>query len=257
MRRRTFIAGLASSASLPLAAHAQSSMPVIGYLSGLSEGDRPALLETFHQGLAVAGYAVGRNVAIEYRYANNRMDRLPALVADLVKKKVAVIVATGGNNPGLIAKSITSTVPIVFTSGVDPVKAGLVESLSRPGANITGVSFFTVELGAKHIELMRELVPHTSLVGLMLNRNNPESVTYEQLVQDAARAFKLPLLVQAAATPDEIERAFAAFARKRSVARWSEPIPTTPAKPARSWRSQRDRHSRSFTPTGSTSRLEA
>jgi len=216
MRRREFL-GLIGGAvtAWPLASSAQQSMPVIGYLSGLSAGDRPALLEAFHQGLTLAGYAPGRNAAIEYRYADSKSDRLPELVADLIARKVAVIVATGGNNPGLVAKSITPTIPIVFTSGLDPVKVGLVNSIGRPEGNVTGVSFFTVELGHKHLELMREIVPGAKTVGLLLNRNNPESTTYEQTANEAARAFDLPLLTIAAGSEAEIDDAFAAFARQR------------------------------------------
>jgi len=149
MRRHEFIAALAGGAMWPIAAARaqQPAIPVIGYLSGLSAGDRPAHLEAFHRGLGVAGYAVGRNAAIEYRYADSQANRLPSLANDLIARGVAVIVATGGNNPALVAKSLTSTIPIIFTSGVDPVKVGLVTSLSRPEANVTGVSFFSVELG--------------------------------------------------------------------------------------------------------------
>jgi putative ABC transport system substrate-binding protein len=190
-------------------------MPVIGYLSGLSAGDRPVLLEAFHQGLAFAGYAVGRNAAIEYRYADSKSDRLSGLVADLIARKVAVIVATGGNNPGLVAKSITSTIPIVFTSGLDPVKAGLVNSISRPEGNVTGVSFFTVEMGHKHLELLREIVPGAKTVGLLLNRTNPESATYEQIATEAARAFNLPMLTVTASSEGEIDAAFASFAQHK------------------------------------------
>ena len=128
----------------PLATRAQQAM-LIGYLSGLSVGDRPVLLEAFHRGLGVAGYAAGRNVEIEFRYADSQTDRLQCLVNDLIARRVAVIVATGGNNAGLVAKALTSTIPIVFTSGLDPVQAGLVNSLSRPEGNVTGVSFFTVD----------------------------------------------------------------------------------------------------------------
>jgi putative ABC transport system substrate-binding protein len=151
---------------------------------------------------------------IEYRYADSQLDRLPSLAADLVGRPVNVIVTTGGNKTGLVAKSVTSTIPIVFSSGVDPVQIGLVTSLSRPEANVTGISFFTVELGQKHAELMRELVPGAKLVGLLLNRNNAESPVYEKYVSEGARALGLPLLPLNAGTPDEIDAAFATFARQ-------------------------------------------
>jgi len=215
MRRRDFIVALGGAATMPLAARAQQAMPMIGYLSGLSAGDRPVLLEAFHRGLGVAGYAAGRNVEIEFRYADSQTDRLQLLVNDLIARRVAVIVATGGNNAGLVAKALTSTIPIVFTSGLDPVQAGLVNSLSRPEGNVTGVSFFTVELGQKHAELLRELVPDAKQVGVLLNRNNPESVVYEKAVNDGARAFGLQLLTLNGGTPAEIEDAFSAFARRR------------------------------------------
>lgn len=215
MRRRNFLSAFgAAGIMLPRIVLAQQ-LPIIGYLSGLSAGVRPSLLVSFHQGLAVVGYIADRNVAFEYRYANNELDRLPGLVEDLIARKVAVIVATGGNNPGLVAKSITSAIPIVFTSGLDPVKAGLVKSIGRPEANVTGVSFFTVELGQKHVELLRELLPSVKSAGLLLNRNNPESATYEQTANEAVQKFGLTLLTLTAGSPAEIDEAFATFARQR------------------------------------------
>jgi putative ABC transport system substrate-binding protein len=158
--RRELIAALAGVAAWPLAGHAQqAATPVVGFLSGLSAGERPHLVESFRRGLSEAGYAAGQNVAIEYRYAENQPDRLRALAADLIGRRAAVIAATGGNNPALVAKSLTTTIPIVFTSGADPVRAGLVSNFSRPEGNVTGVSWFSVELGAKHLELVLELVP--------------------------------------------------------------------------------------------------
>jgi putative tryptophan/tyrosine transport system substrate-binding protein len=216
MKRREFIAGLAGAAIMPRASRAQQqSMPIVGYLSGLSAGDRPTHLEAFHRGLGVAGYVVGRNVAIEYRYAETQLNRLPSLANDLIAHNVAVIVAVGGNNPGLVAKSLTSTIPIVFTSGVDPVKAGLVSSLSRPEANVTGVSFFSVELGQKHVELMRELVPAGTSIGVLLNRDNPESMIYENSVSEGARTLGSPLVILDGGTPAEIDDAFAKFSKER------------------------------------------
>ena len=216
MRRREFIAALGGAAAAwPLAANAQQAIPVIGYLSGLSAGDRPVHLEAFHKGLGVAGYVAGHNVAIEYRYAESQPVRLNSLATDLIARRVAVIAATGGNNPALVAKSLTSTIPIVFTSGVDPVKAGLVNSLSRPEANVTGISFFSVEMGQKHAELMRELVPRAKSIGVLLNRHSPESAFYEKSVNEGAHALGLRLLAQSGGTPAEIEDAFAQFAQQR------------------------------------------
>ena len=144
-------------------------MPVVGYLSSISAGDRPHHTEAFRQGLNETGYAEGRNVTIEYRYADNQMDRLQPLAADLIARKVAVIAAVGGNNTALVAKTLTSTIPIVFTSGLDPVKAGLVASLNRPEANVTGVSWFSAEMGQKHIEVLHELLPQAVLIALLVN----------------------------------------------------------------------------------------
>ena len=219
MKRREFIAlvgGAAASVTLPLAARAQqSAMPVIGYLNWLSATGRPDLAEAFRQGLAIAGYVHGRNVVIESRNANNQIDQLRTLAAELIARQVDVIVATGGNNPGLVAKSMTSTIPILFTSGVDPVRVGLVTSLSRPEANVTGVSWFGTDMAQKHIELLRELVPSTSLVALLLNRMSPETEFYEQAARPAAQAFGLTLLPLNGSTADEIDEAFATLTRQR------------------------------------------
>ena len=173
-------------------------MPVIGYLNSLSASDRPLLLEMFRRGLGEIGYVEGRSVAIEFRYANNQPDRLPALAADLIARRVAVIAATGGNRPALAAKALTSTIPIVFTSGRDPVAAGLVNSISRPEANLTGVSWFGTEMGPKHIELMRELVPGAALVALVVN--------------------PMQLLVLNASTPREIDTAFETLVQQKATA---------------------------------------
>ena len=155
---------------------------------------------------------------IEYRYAENRLDRLEPLAADLIARKVAVIAAVGGNNSALVAKRLTSTIPIVFTSGVDPIKAGLVASINRPEANVTGVSWFSGELGSKHHELLNELVPQANLIGVLVNPNNQEGGFHEQSAHDSARAFGQRLLVLKAGTPHEIDTAFATFAEQRASA---------------------------------------
>ena len=218
MRRRDLLAGIggaAAAGALPLAARAQQAMPVIGYLNGLSAGDRLDLAEAFRKGLAEAGFVAGRNVAIEYRYGDNRIERMREHAAELVARKVAVIVATGGNNPGLVAKATTSTIPILFTSGVDPVKVGLVTSLGRPEGNVTGVSWFATDLPPKHIELLREILPHVAVIGLFVNPNNPEAAAAEAAARQAAPASGVRLVVFKASTPDEIGAAFDMLVRER------------------------------------------
>ena len=155
---------------------------------------------------------------IEYRFADNRIDQLRPLAEDLIARKVAVIAAVGGNNTALVAKTLTSTIPILFTSGLDPVKAGLVASLNRPEANVTGVSWFSAELGNKHIEVLNELFPQAALIALLVNPNNPEAGFYERSAHDGARAFGRRLLVLKASTPHEIDTAFATLAEQRTSA---------------------------------------
>jgi ABC-type uncharacterized transport system substrate-binding protein len=218
VRRREFITLVGGAAAVPFSARAQQPMPVLGYLSGISAGDRAHHREAFRQGLTETGYIEGRNVTIEYRYADNRMEQLRSLAADLINRKVAVIAATGGNNSGLVAKSLTSTIPIVFTSGLDPVKVGLVTSLNRPEANVTGVSWFASELGHKHIEVLHELVPQAALLALLVNPNSPEGPFYEQSANEGARVLGRQLLVFKAGTVAEIDAAFATLVERRAAA---------------------------------------
>jgi putative ABC transport system substrate-binding protein len=173
-------------------------------------------LPGFRQGLKEAGYSEGENVAIEYRWAENQLDRLPALAGDLVRKGVAVIVAGGGSATPLVAKAVTTAIPVVFNMGDDPVKLGLVPSLSRPGGNLTGVNFFAVELTAKRLELLRELVPGAARVAVLVNPANPadsEPIVHD--AQAAARAMGLQILVLEATSSKEIDAAFATLARER------------------------------------------
>src|SRR5262245_57655053 len=168
MRRREFITLLGSGPAVfvaaPLHAQRQSAMPVVGWLNSLSPVDRPNLVEAFRRGLSDTGYVEGRTVTIDYRWAEYQASRLPALAADLVDRQVAVIAATGGNLPALAAKAATATIPIVFTSGIDPVQTGLVANLGRPGGNLTGISWFGSQLTAKGLGLLHEIVPSVSRV---------------------------------------------------------------------------------------------
>ena len=218
MKRRDFITLVGGAAAWPLRLSAQPAMPVIGFLNALGRNDRPNLPEAFRRGLSETGYVEGRNVAIEYRFAENQRDRLPALAADLVARKVAVIAATGGANSILAAKAATTTIPIVFTFGADPAQAGFVTSLNRPGGNVTGVSWFSVMLGGKALGLLHEFFPQAAVIALLVNPKNPEAELPQRDTQEAARILGRQLLVVNASTPDEINAAFASMSQRRASA---------------------------------------
>jgi ABC-type uncharacterized transport system substrate-binding protein len=214
--RRKFLATLlGGAAAWPLAARAQQpAMPVVGFLNALGQNDRPNLPAAFRRGLSESGHVDGRNVRIEYRFAENQHDRLPALAADLVGRKVAVIAATGGGASILAAMAATKSIPIVFTTGGDPVKEGYVASLNRPGGNVTGVSWFGNLTAGKGLGLLHE-VAKTAVVALLVNRQLPEAVSTERDAQEAARVLGLQLLVLNASTPSEIDAAFATMRQQR------------------------------------------
>jgi putative tryptophan/tyrosine transport system substrate-binding protein len=220
MRRREFITLLGGAAAAwPLAARAQQpAMPVIGFLSALARNDRPNLTDAFRSGLAEAGYVEGRNVTIEYRFADNQHARLPMLAADLVARKVAVINAGGGGTAVLAAKAATTTVPVVFLTGGDPVQEGFVASLNRPGGNLTGISWFGTLVAAKALGLLHELVPNAAVVGLMVNPNLPEAARTQSDAQEAGRALGCEILFLPARTTSEIHAAFATLRQRRAGA---------------------------------------
>jgi len=217
MKRRAFITLLAGAAAAwPLAAHAQKPpMPVIGFLENRSPDVVVERLRAFRQGLKDTGHLEGTNVAIEYRWADNQVDRLPALAAELLQRPVAVLVASGGPQASLALKGATTTIPIVFGVGEDPVRLGLVANLARPGGNATGVHFLNTELTAKRLELLRELVPGAARVAVLVNpRNATGTETTLRDVQSAAHAMGLQIQVLNAATSREIDAAFASLRRE-------------------------------------------
>jgi putative tryptophan/tyrosine transport system substrate-binding protein len=215
MRRREFITLLSGAAAWPLAADAQQAMPVIGFLSSGSPTAYAHFVSGFRGGLKETGYVEGQNVTIEYRWAEGQYDRLPALAAGLVRLQVPVIIASGGLTPTLAARRATATIPIVFTSVDDPINVGLVASLNRPGGNATGVSLFTDLLVAKQLELIRELVPTASVIGMLANPNNPNVEPHLRRVQDGARQLGLSLQVLEVHSEDYLDAAFATAVQQR------------------------------------------
>jgi putative tryptophan/tyrosine transport system substrate-binding protein len=217
VRRREFITLLSSAAAWPVAARAQQpAMPVIGLLNSQSPEGYVGPLRGLRQGLKDEGYVEGENLAIEYRWADNEPDRLPALAADLVRRRVAVLVSTGGTKVALAAKAATTTIPIVFSTGEDPVARGIVASLGRPGGNLTGSVFLSVELSGKRLELLRELVPRAARVALLVNPADTANmeVTLRD-VEAAARSFGMQIQVLKADTNDQINATFESMGRDR------------------------------------------
>ena len=217
MKRREFIALLGGAVVWPLAVHAQqSAMPVVGFLNSRASGENNGILVAFRRGLKEAGYVEGQNVTVEYRWADNQYDRLPALAADLVGRQVDVIVSNGP--PVRAAKAATSTIPIVFAVGFDPLTFGLVTSLSRPSGNLTGVSILDVEIGPKRLELLHELIPTATVMALLVNPTTPAAEVIAGDVRAAARAHGLQLHVLHAASDNDFDTAFASVAQLQAGA---------------------------------------
>ena len=209
MNRRDFITLLGAAAAWPLVARAQKQpMPVVGFLHVASAEPNTNVVVGFRQGLRDTGFIDGQNVAIDFRWAEGRYDRLPALAADLVRRQVAVIFAAGGSAPAQAAKAATDKIPIVFSSGGDPIAGGLVASLSRPGGNITGVSLMFSDLVAKRLGLLHELVPNAALMGALVNPDYADVDLQRKQLQEAARALMLELQIESARTEREISTAF-------------------------------------------------
>ena len=219
MRRREFIAFLGGAAAWPLAARAQQpAMPVIGYVSVRSADSDVLMVAAFRRGLNEAGYFEGKNVAIEFRWGGGQYDRLPVLMEDLVRRSAAIIVTSGGEPAAVAAKAATTKIPIVFNVGEDPVRYGLVDSISRPGGNATGVTSLLPLLGAKQLGLLRELVPKAVTIGMLVNPDDPWAELQIASTQAAAHEIGQELVVRRASTEEDLDAAFAAFVQRQVAA---------------------------------------
>jgi ABC-type uncharacterized transport system substrate-binding protein len=212
VKRRELMILLGGAMAPPRALRAQQkAMPVIGFLGSGSSGPYAPFVADFRQGLRETGWVAGQNVAIEYRWAEGHFDRLPTLAADLVDRKVDVIATSGGNFSALAAKNATSSIPIVFLAGSDPVEGGLVAGLAAPGGNLTGVTLFATELWGKRVELMSELVPEARALAVLVNPNFPDAENQIRAVREAAHAKRLQLRIVKASTESDIDAAFASL----------------------------------------------
>jgi putative tryptophan/tyrosine transport system substrate-binding protein len=219
MRRRRFMALLGSAVVWPLAARAQQGkMPVIGILASVSPAPYAPFIAAIKEGLRQTGYVEGRNVAIEYRWAEGQYDRLPQLASELVESGVAVMILVGGGATTAAAKAATATIPIVVVMGDDPVKTGAVAALNRPGGNVTGVSLLSVAMEAKRLQLLRELAPNVSVIAIVLNPNNPQADEQLQELQDAGHALGVQVEPFKAGSPSEIDTAFLNLVERRAGA---------------------------------------
>jgi putative tryptophan/tyrosine transport system substrate-binding protein len=219
VKRREFITLLGGAAAWPAAASAQqSAMPVIGILASVSPAPYASYIAAVKEGLRQTGYVEGRNVAIEYRWAEGQYDRLPQQAIELVDRGIAVIVLVGGGPTTAAAKAATATIPIVFVTGEDPVKSGAVASLNRPGGNATRVSLLTVAMEAKRLQLLHELMPNAAVVAIIVNPNNPQADEQLQELQAAARTLGVQVEAFKAGTPSEIDAAFAKLVERRASA---------------------------------------
>ena len=219
VERRAFIVGTLGLLAAPLAAEGQQTpMPEIGFLSSTSSAPYAPFVAAFLEGVKEVGFVAGRNVTIAYRWGDGQFDRLPALADDLVRRQVTVIAVGGGGVTAVAAKKATSTIPIVFAFGSDPIKLGLVASLNRPGGNVTGVTGIAVTLGQKRLELLRALLPDVAVVGFLLNQGSPNTAFDLPEMQAAARALGLRLIVVNASSEHEINKAFVTLAERRAAA---------------------------------------
>jgi putative tryptophan/tyrosine transport system substrate-binding protein len=220
MRRRDFITLVGTAATWPLAARAQQpATPVIGVLGSTSSRVQANFLRAFHEGLSESGFIEGRTAAVEYRWADDQNEKLPALAADLVRRQVNVIVAAASTPAALTAKAATATIPVVFLLGSDPVAAGLVDNLARPGGNVTGVTSLNMELGPKRLELLRELLPKANAIALLVNPTNPTiTKSMSRDLQSAAGSFGLQLHILNASTEADFESVFATLSKLRAAA---------------------------------------
>jgi putative tryptophan/tyrosine transport system substrate-binding protein len=215
VKRRELLAGFCGAAAWPLAGHAQQ-LPVIGFLSSRSSDESAPLVAAFREGLKEGGFVEGQTALIEYRWAENEYDRLPALAADLVRRQVSVIVAAGGPISAFTAKAATPAIPVVFTSVGNPVEIGLVAGLGRPGGNVTGIdATMTAELDAKRLELLHELLPALAVIGILVNPNRPDAVTQVKDIEAAARTLGLQVIIMSAGTEGDVDAAFMALVQQR------------------------------------------